>query len=636
MINLSYTVAGQLIEPASVPQYLVADTVGVYQVAFTFDADWADMGEKTVVFRNPQVIDPDYRDVPVEFPLDANGQALVPAALLDPGKLFIGVYGTNSTQQLPTIWAPPLQVVPGASPGVEPSDDPALGSVIRTIPQTLTEEEKAQARENIGANEVAGGTPGNVVIIGSNGNIKDSRKSLADLYDAAMISKTASGSIVTIEDGADGVPIKEMTAQIEPIQAGSGDPSPSNVRAISGWTEMPITQTPKNLLGGMKFAENLKRYVPQATIYEEDQLVVFQAPHATVNIPPFYGVTQMPFKKNTQYTFIITLSKSSGVSASESNLRVVYTDGSTDLIPNATAVNTKTQVRFVTDAGKTVWYLGKINASGTTRLYYNECGIFEGVINAEDFEPYVGKTYTIEFPDSAGTVYGGSLTVREDGTGRMTVDCGFVTYDGSSDEVIQKINNASYNRYTLTTPSDSFLPAVQTNDWVHFNWLITSTAAANYNGNLITNHRFNIYLPLSDSNFTSVAAFRSYLASHPLQATYPLADPITYDLTADQVRTLLFSTLKGLNSIWADTGDISIEYHADPTLFVEQKTTAIKQSIAYVQDDYTAVQPYVVNDLVYVGDTLYIVTLSIAQGATMTPNTNCRETTLNEVIKSLR
>lgn len=188
MINLSYTVAGQLIEPASVPQYLVADTVGVYQVAFTFDSDWADMSEKKVVFLNPQVIDPDYRDVPVEFPLDANGQALVPAALLDPGKLFIGVYGTNSTQQFPTIWAPPLQVVPGASPGVEPSDDPALGTVIRTIPQTLTDEEKAQARENIGANEVEGGTPGNVVIIDNNNSIEDSGISKDNLILAPQLS----------------------------------------------------------------------------------------------------------------------------------------------------------------------------------------------------------------------------------------------------------------------------------------------------------------------------------------------------------------------------------------------------------------------------------------------------------------
>ena len=63
---------------------------------------------------------------------------------------------------------------------------------------------------------------------------------------------------------------------------------------------------------------------------------------------------------------------------------------------------------------------------------------------------------------------------------------------------------------------------------------------------------------------------------------------------------------------------------------------AIKKSIAYVQNDFTAVQQYLVNDLVYVGDTLYIVTSAIAQGATMTPNTNCAETTLNTVIKSLR
>ena len=116
-----------------------------------------------------------------------------------------------------------------------------------------------------------------------------------------------------------------------------------------------------------------------------------------------------------------------------------------------------------------------------------------------------------------------------------------------------------------------------------------------------------------------------------MEIVYTLATPVTYQLTAPQVRTLL-----GLNNIWADTGDIAVEYHADPTIFVEQKTRAIKQSIAYVQDDFTALQPYVVNDLVYVGDTLYIVTSAIAQGATMTPNTNCSETTLNAVIKSLR
>ncbi len=610
MINLSYTVAGQLIEPASVPQYLVADTVGIYQVAFTFDSDWADMGEKTVVFRNPQVIDPDYRDVPVEFPLDANGQALVPAALLDPGKLFIGVYGTNSTQQLPTIWAPPLQVVPGASPGVEPSDDPALGTVIRTIPQTLTEEEKAQARENIGANEIEGGTPGNVVIIDNNLNIADSGKSLSDIYDAAMISKTASGSIVTLTDGADGVPIKEMTVGIQPVQAGSGDPSPSNVRVISGWTQTTVGRTEKNLyqspLGDIGITP---RYIsPTGVVAATSDGSACVAVFGIEGGKKYYiyaSPTAAIFRFGSKYS---ASANASGILGQLS----AYYRGSAPY---------RGELQTVSGDNSIIIQMNSSVLNAGARIIISDVPI---------------NTYPIEFPTESGTVYDGSLTVREDGTGTMTVDCGFVTYDGSSDEVIQKINNASYNRYTLTTPSDSFLPAVQTNDGVHFNWLITSTVAADYNGNLITNHRFNIYLPLSDSNFTSVAAFRSYLASHPLQATYPLADPITYDLTADQVRTLLFSTLKGLNNIWADTGDISVTYRADPTLATAEQAQAIKESIATdIEDGYTASKAYEVGSYLYVGDTLYVVTSAIASGATITPGTNVSEEPLADGVTGL-
>ena len=39
-----------------------------------------------------------------------------------------------------------------------------------------------------------------------------------------------------------------MTIQIEPVQAGSGDPSPNNDRLISGWTKSIIYRTGKNLV----------------------------------------------------------------------------------------------------------------------------------------------------------------------------------------------------------------------------------------------------------------------------------------------------------------------------------------------------------------------------------------------------
>ncbi len=41
----------------------------------------------------------------------------------------------------------------------------------------------------------------------------------------------------------------------------------------------------------------------------------------------------------------------------------------------------------------------------------------------------------------------------------------------------------------------------------------------------------------------------------PLQVVYGLAEPKTYQLTPAEVTTLL-----GVNNIWADTGDVSLEY----------------------------------------------------------------------------
>lgn len=52
---------------------------------------------------------------------------------------------------------------------------------------------------------------------------------------------TASGAVATFADGADDIPVKNLTVYIEPIQSGTGDPSPDNIRPISGWTGVNLT-----------------------------------------------------------------------------------------------------------------------------------------------------------------------------------------------------------------------------------------------------------------------------------------------------------------------------------------------------------------------------------------------------------
>lgn len=66
-------------------------------------------------------------------------------------------------------------------------------------------------------------------------------KSLDDLgIMPASLSKTASGSTVHITDGGDDIPFKSCVCEINPVQSGSGTPSPSNPRSISGISNLEI------------------------------------------------------------------------------------------------------------------------------------------------------------------------------------------------------------------------------------------------------------------------------------------------------------------------------------------------------------------------------------------------------------
>lgn len=61
---------------------------------------------------------------------------------------------------------------------------------------------------------------------------------------ASPYPKGASGDIITITDGAENTPLKSAVVNIEPVQSGSGDPSPTNIRPISGWSEVNVWVKP--------------------------------------------------------------------------------------------------------------------------------------------------------------------------------------------------------------------------------------------------------------------------------------------------------------------------------------------------------------------------------------------------------
>lgn len=131
----------------------------------------------------------------------------------------------------------------------------------------------------------------------------------------------------------------------------------------------------KNLFGGEVFADKLVSF--GGTKNTSNGTVYITAGNASGKI------AYANFKENTQYTFII---KASVRTVGGVNFKIYYTDGTTFVMRIETA-NTPTTIRAVSTSGKTVEsFKGEWQAD--TTYYYNECGIFEGNLTINDFEPY--------------------------------------------------------------------------------------------------------------------------------------------------------------------------------------------------------------------------------------------------------
>lgn len=96
-----------------------------------------------------------------------------------------------------------------------------------------------------------------------------------------------------------------------------------------------------------------------------------------------------------------------------------------------------------------------------------------------------------------------------------------------------------------------------------------------------------------------------------------------YQLTPVEIKTLL-----GDNNIWANTGDVSVEYRADPTLYIAERESKIQNAIAPVENEATASQAYAVGKYFFHNGDFCKAKTTIASGAAFTLNTNYEVTTV--------
>ena len=159
-------------------------------------------------------------------------------------------------------------------------------------------------------------------------------------------------------------------------------------------------------------------------------------------------------------------------------------------------------------------------------------------------------TYSITFPSAAGTVYGGTLDVT---TGKLTVDRAMV--DLGTKKWYTAIA-AGHTRFRTSITDIERISSPNVLAPLLCSNYPTKTANQTYQGTTGVSSQPNvadvyIYDPQTESMTT--AEFKSAMSG--VQLCYKLATPQTYQLTPTEVATLL-----GDNTIWADTGDVTVTY----------------------------------------------------------------------------
>lgn len=143
-----------------------------------------------------------------------------------------------------------------------------------------------------------------------------------------------------------------------------------NPMTLTGYVKPDMASS---IFTGTALKDGLVASMPAATVNTSSAYVQFSSGTAVSVENITAGVT---FKANTQYDFVFTIYKASGNKTV--NLRVYYTDNTYDVFtPVQTTTISREPVFFRSQAGKTVAGLRKYSSSGTTRIYYNESGIFE-------------------------------------------------------------------------------------------------------------------------------------------------------------------------------------------------------------------------------------------------------------------
>ena len=350
------------------------------------------------------------------------------------------------------------------------------------------------------------------------------------------------------------VMLRESTTDstYEPYTGGVASPNPDYPQEIKALDKVSVKTTGKNIFGGLALAQALVDSGSSSVVLDVDAKIV---QYGYNNNSSSTKALFNNFKENTQYTIILkTKCTKIGTEVKfTSNLVINYTDGTRKILTDIVNSQLDTVVVAVitTDASKSVSNIKYVYQDySTTVLYYDECGIFEGVVTADDFEPY---TETLAEFDLTEPLYEGDyIEYRADGTGVLHRSYCRIKQPFT----INKFHNNSigiklpfYGKIAVGNNYSNYF--VTGNNWRNGQFQLAENAIGAYS---------HIYATID--GLTTLDEYRTWLNEHQdIEFVYKLTTPQEIELTAEQLAQFKqLRTFEPITNIFSD-GETTTQYY---------------------------------------------------------------------------
>lgn len=350
---------------------------------------------------------------------------------------------------------------------------------------------------------------------------------LEDVVEAIFPTDTESGNPTVITD-AFGGSCKSLKLTLEPIQSGSGTPSPDNVRPISGRTQSVVTRTGKNVCSSAYVYNGTGQYA--TVLYCDGDL-----------------------KPNTTYTFSFATNSGNTYYTNDNVFTsIVVVSGTGNRISfTATTKSTLAKVAGQYIEGQGFMIL-KNSISQPNAPSFTDVQVEVGS-TATAYEPYTAESITRTY---GTTIYGGTDDVTGEGavSSWIIVDLGDLNWT---------------NLYTDRFYSNELTPRKANSNAVCSCFAKNSTEVSTIDG-LTADMTFafqstnDFRIIVRDSSYSSADAFKTAMSG--MKLVYEVATPTSIPLTAQNI-----TLLKGDNVLTTDADSIEASYSADIALYIAKK-----------------------------------------------------------------